>query len=48
MTIDPYTYLLIASGIVLIMASFVAVMAHRERLRDEAEAADEADRTAAE
>lgn len=49
MTIDPYTYLY---GMGLFFAAcglFVAYMAHRERLREEAEEADdEANRTAAE
>lgn len=41
-------YMLVLAGVVLPMAAFVAYMAHRERLRDEAEDAERAGRTAAE
>jgi|CXWL01.1.fsa_nt_gi hypothetical protein len=41
-------YMLVLAGTILPIAAFVAFMAHRERLRDDAEDAERAGRTAAE
>jgi hypothetical protein len=41
-------YMLILGAIFVPLSAFVAFMAHRERLRDEAEDAERADGTAAE
>lgn len=34
--LDPYVYLLILAALLAPLAAFVAIMAHRERLEDEA------------
>jgi hypothetical protein len=41
-------YMLIVAAVLLPMAGFVAYMAHRQRMEEEAEEADSANRTAAE